>query len=166
MCSALTTVPCGCVGRKEERKKGCEERRKRWLANACLFFLVAAFRYDQNKQRTSEAKGRLPTVLVSLFAILFISFCCCWATSQTHQESRWRAKQEEGLEDTWTGKQTGHAAEHRVHLGFNLCCVSWVRTCVVYRRKKFRDCTRSQPKNRNAMTQISLVLLQMLLLGV
>lgn len=133
-------------GRRDARKGG----REGWLMPTS--FLVAAFRYDQNKQRTSEAKGRLPTVLVSfffLFAILFISFCCCCcqAMSQTDQESRWiEKKQEDKVEDMQTGKQTGHAAEHRVHLGFNLCCVSWVRSHMVYRREKFRDGTRLQPK--------------------
>ncbi|KAM7365358.1 hypothetical protein PAMP_016291 [Pampus punctatissimus] len=30
VCSALTAVPCECVGRREQGKKGCEERRERW----------------------------------------------------------------------------------------------------------------------------------------
>lgn len=75
MCSALTTVPCGCVGRREEGKTGCEGRRggrDSWLMSAS--FLVTAFRCDQNKHRTSEAQGQLPTELQRLFFWQFVHF--------------------------------------------------------------------------------------------
>lgn len=73
MCSALTTVPCGCVGRRGEGKEGCKERGRRgWLMPAS--FLVTAFRYDQNKHSTSEAQGQLPNGVSVFFCNLFISF--------------------------------------------------------------------------------------------
>lgn len=86
-------------GRGDVRKGG----RDGWLMPAS--FLVAAFRYDQNKHCTSEAKGQLPTVSVSLFCNLFISFCCGFqAMSQTWQDSRWIDEQQDELEDRQTDR--------------------------------------------------------------
>lgn len=66
-----------------------------------------------------------------------------------------------------TVEQTGHVAEHRVHLGFNLCCVSWVRTHMVSPLQEVWGWYLVvAEKNRNMMTQISLVVLQMSLFGV
>lgn len=43
--------------------------------------------------------------------------------------------------DKQEGKQAGHVAEHRVHLWFNLCCVSWVRTRKALTCREFREGT-------------------------
>ncbi len=67
-------------GRRDARKGG----RDGWLMPAS--FLVAAFRYDQNKHRTSEAKGRLPTVLVSLFFCNFVRFVLLLLSSRKQMD--------------------------------------------------------------------------------